>query len=786
FKESLNNYLNSVEEITKHSVMNEASLIKARENAYNDLQKRIANVVLKSAAEANKLNYLEVDQKTVDKNKDSFLLADGKPEQDLERDIIQATTKHLASFGLSEETINNVYQTWLPEINTNKNLEETNSIVSETISTIEARNQTIYSHEIKNSDLDYFSDVINKELPNPNEKVEYLTSTLLTKGQLLGAMENSIFSKELDPEEVALPLNVALRESGATFGERKHFFEKWTTNNEISLDLKQLNKDTNKVPILTKEQWNETCKNLNVEPTSIDWRTNEKEQLNRQKLEELVKDLKEDPNVFTEHQERYKSFTISVAMNNAKTENQLVTSLTKYSENSPLEKQISEDEMKNILNKWKLQDINQVKVLSSILTSAGMERKEILNQLSPLGFTKEKQEEISDYIRLVQVRLNQDRFISFNEVKKTSTIINGEEARFKYPYSNEQIINVNPKDTEELVAVFKGAKFLEGADLKQTAFWMDQILLKGGVESSVERKDVLDTWAKNNNLHQEVEYKNLERSAKNYFVGNKKFDEICKTIRLDHLKLPWENKSLLTVKKDEMNAFIESVTKNFTVEKVATEPERIEIRDVMVKALKNVVETESEYREKLTNFMDKLPEKERLNHTEIEEEAKTIKREDYQYVQKALNVEDLAEKTITNYVTVLRTTGLDDEQTKEAIYSWKDRTNLEMDKEKLNDILTKSLVSFNEKEAWGQTPFLSKKQFGDLNKELNVSSPYLWKSTFPSMNMLAKNIWKAVSKAIDQEQAQAQAQAEIQKKVMERQRQGKTKQFQNQNQDRER
>lgn len=597
-------------------------------------------------------------------------------------------------------------------------------------------------------------------------------------------MENSIFSKELDPEEVALPLNVALRESGATFGERKRLFEKWAINNEISLDLKQLNKDTNKVKILTKEEWNELCKNLNIEPSSIDWRMNEKEQLNRQKLEELVKDLKEDPNIFTEHQERYKPFAISVAMNNAKAENQLVASLTKYSENSPPEKQISEEETKDILNKWKLQDLNQVKVLSSILTSAGMERKEILNQLSPLGFTKEKQEEISDYIRIVQVKLNQDRFISFNEIKKTSAIINGEEARFKYPYSNEQIINVNPKDTEELVSVFKGAKFLEGADLKQTAFWMDQILLKGGVESSAERKDVLDTWAKNNNLNEKEEYKSLQRGANSYFLGNKKFDEICKTIGLDHLKLPWENKSLLTVKKDEMTSFIENVNKNFTVEKVATEPERIEIRDVMVKALKNVVETESEYKEKLTDFMDKLPEKERLNPTEIEEQVKTIKREDYQYVQRALNVEDLAEKTITNYVTVLRTTGLDDEQTKEAIYSWKDRTNLEMDKEKLDDILTKSLVSFNEKKAWGQTSSLSKKQFEGLCKELNVSSPYLWKSAFPGINMLAKNLWKSISRAIDQEQAQSQAQADMERKRMEQQQRSKVRQ--NQDQDRER
>lgn len=56
FKESLNRYMRSVEQITQLHTRNPEAISEAKEKAYNDLRDRVANVIVRGAAQINKDN----------------------------------------------------------------------------------------------------------------------------------------------------------------------------------------------------------------------------------------------------------------------------------------------------------------------------------------------------------------------------------------------------------------------------------------------------------------------------------------------------------------------------------------------------------------------------------------------------------------------------------------------------------------------------------------------------------------------------------------------------------
>lgn len=993
FREALEGYLKSVEEMAELHTLNREAISKSKDNAYNDLQKRMANLILRSAAEINQKNYLEVDQRIVDKHKQAFLLADGKPQQDLEKEIIESTVKHLRVYGMNENQIQNVFEKWLPQINSTKTEEEVNQIITGSFTkqtvNLSTGEENPFEEEVVNFER-YLKN--QSDFQNPYEKIEYLSSTLITKGQIFHLMNREDLQIEDDPQDIAVTLNAALKESGATFGERKEILEDWAIRNELTVDFDSANRESNKITHLQKEEWEKVCEGLNVSKEDFNWKVEEKELLRLDHLkeitQEIVKDFTDTKQPIAEYEEYFKKFMTFSILKQAKTETQLINQIEKLNSNLSPEMQVTETELKALVDFWKKNDLNQIKIFSSVLTSAGFSRQEIVDHLQVSGVSEEIREVISDHVRSTHVNLQHDRFISFNEFNKVKEMIEGkkleypyskeeeiivnhdkmkslinefknakflegsdiksttvwmnkillrggveefskrkeileewakknniheteefknadikdnkkyfinkakfeevcktlciedqkipwqdkvkftlennkvedilnkiqrnfdigkitseqeitemkdifvkvvklsatstedfrnkldlimkklpveerftseeikihetnltknnflkfnefkkvkdilEVAKVSYPYQNEKIISVNPEDTKELAAVFKNASLLEGSDIKETLKWMNQILLKGGIEEYQERKSIIEHWAKNNHIHDTEEFKTTElKDQKDYFVDKARFDEICKTLEIGKLKLPWENKSLLKVDPEKLEPIIEKATEKLNVLNVTDKNERLAIRDILVKSIRNIVTTNEEFHLKVNSIMDKLPPDERLTVNEIEQQANTLKREDFNYVQNALRVEDVTQKTIEHFTVVLKTTGLSDVETKDVIFQWKERTSLVIEDEKLNEIVNKSLTSFAENKGWGKVPFISKNQYELFCKNVNVNAPYLWKPQFANVNMLAQNIWKAISKAIDQEHAQTEAQNEMARKNIEKKQQ---------------
>lgn len=56
FKESLDRYMKSVEEMTELHTNNSDTIQKAKENAYNDLRDRVANIIVRGAAQINRMD----------------------------------------------------------------------------------------------------------------------------------------------------------------------------------------------------------------------------------------------------------------------------------------------------------------------------------------------------------------------------------------------------------------------------------------------------------------------------------------------------------------------------------------------------------------------------------------------------------------------------------------------------------------------------------------------------------------------------------------------------------
>lgn len=67
FKDSLNRYMTSVEEMTRLHTTNPEAIKKAQDKAYSDLRDRVANVLLKGAAKVNKINREDFKKELMDK-----------------------------------------------------------------------------------------------------------------------------------------------------------------------------------------------------------------------------------------------------------------------------------------------------------------------------------------------------------------------------------------------------------------------------------------------------------------------------------------------------------------------------------------------------------------------------------------------------------------------------------------------------------------------------------------------------------------------------------------------
>lgn len=127
FKSSLDKYLSSTESLTRFHTHDSEKIQQARYNAIADIQKRVAQVILKGALET-RINFRPtINIKKAEKAQKQLLKATGKPNQNIGYDVSYQAVKALKSMRLSDDEVKNVFQSWSEKADlniTSKDLQE--------------------------------------------------------------------------------------------------------------------------------------------------------------------------------------------------------------------------------------------------------------------------------------------------------------------------------------------------------------------------------------------------------------------------------------------------------------------------------------------------------------------------------------------------------------------------------------------------------------------------------------------------------------------------------------
>lgn len=138
FGGSMEGYMKAVEEQTRLHSLQPEKIELAQENAYKDIQKRIANLVIRGAGELNRTSYLEVDNLVKEKVLTSFRNATGKPGEEVSLDrVVKDFSKVLLSTGMKEVDVRETINDWKIRSKVVMSDEELDKAIRTTIKTFE-------------------------------------------------------------------------------------------------------------------------------------------------------------------------------------------------------------------------------------------------------------------------------------------------------------------------------------------------------------------------------------------------------------------------------------------------------------------------------------------------------------------------------------------------------------------------------------------------------------------------------------------------------------------------
>jgi hypothetical protein len=784
FGDSMNGYMNAVEEQTLLHTNEPGKIEQAKQNAYADIQKRVANIVIKAAAEVNRSSYMKVDEIAVEKAMLVFLTAEGKPIQDLTEDTVRAITTHFRMYDFNQEEVQRIFEKWIPQIHIDKGIADIRNIVSNEFENKKIMITTLKDIPITETEVSMISRAVGRGLKHPLETIHFYEATLKSQLEMVNLIKTSIVPIENESEvrEIASMLNAALKESGFFFNKRKSLMDDWAENNQVSIDFKELDSSLPKDYKLTKDDWLKLCESLSVDSTTVSWHEKTKSVINQDKTKELYDEFKTITRIPKGEELSYRQLIEKLIPSVSKGERSHIKEMDEWNKLLPESQRFTEEDKRYLTERWKQNDIKNIQTTSSMMTSAGYTRDAVMQKLSPF-LKDESVEQLSKYVRTVDIKLSQGRSISGEEFQKVLELTNIKD--MKYPYTYQRLYETSEENKQDLMDAFKTSKLtnIEEETVISTSFWMNETLKQSEI-SEPQRVRVMNQWAENNGVSTTQAYQQLKiGSDKEFNVGRKRWDELCEKLNLGDLRTPWENKSSLVVNKEELQKVVNKVIDVYPTLGNVKEEEKLIVRDFVVKGINVSSSSQSDYANSLNDFVRQLPEVERLSVADIERHVHDWKRNDLDFVQKVLKVENQVEQTIYNYSTVLKTLDLPDEQVKKVITDWAERTSIKLPNDKLEQYLDKGLDAFNEKHAWGQTPTVSKEAFGRLCENLKVESPYLWKSDFKPSNGLIKGLWKSIFNSIEQERMQGQAQAEMQQREIQQQQIKQQRQLQNHNQE---
>ncbi|MCY9763213.1 relaxase MobL [Paenibacillus alvei] len=343
FFDAKQRYLSSVEWMTRQYSFKPEDIQKAKDKAMADLEKRVAQVVLRAAAESKKDVYLKVDPQRAALAVQQFSKASGRIVDTRPIEVMRRSLEALREIGCSPEFQHNLALKWLEkaeigvdgtsvgglinDVNSQPRNENENAQVMHEVAANVLRFAGQERDSVKNileragidsSEIDRLLKASDKNLDasakafiserdwkrftsNMGIKAEYpweIKEDQIViqelKQDVLNGFRKGKFNSEIDSPErgyIAFCMTVALKQLGVSPQERKEIMTELNKENHIPNLNKMLKKvDESETNFLRKGTWEKICNALNQD-LNYPWITQDVMGLNVDKFNEAVQKI---------------------------------------------------------------------------------------------------------------------------------------------------------------------------------------------------------------------------------------------------------------------------------------------------------------------------------------------------------------------------------------------------------------------------------------------------------------------------------------------------------------
>lgn len=818
---SVEKNLRATEELTKMYTGKEEDILKARENAYNDIRDRVSQTILKGAAESQRKNIFYVDKEL--SNKAIQFIKEIDSQINLVDDYKKVASEiifTLDRLGHNQDEIKKC----LNEFFEKENLSLDQKTVDELIGHIDNQN--------KNNDPLAFK-----------RNIEQYLSILKLSGYEEASAFNIIKrtveddSKSLDNRLIKLSEDGILKKEGEIYkltDKGIEEFLKVKQFDKVEQELfKSFNKENNDVDNVKELSFDELIENKDIFDRLYN-KDSEEFKLGRYDLR--VRDIFGEDNkiTFKELEEniykKYMDDEYNINTEKADIEIELlenrINKLTLngyikldretgiYSFTDETEKNFMYDQEKEghyyteeaaaelEINKFEFTRYDASVTLSYLDKAENniIDQEELRDIVEKEIVNKQAQDEYESIVSVIESG-QAEAYISISEDGDIESTEQGQELSRVLNGLNKYFYSCKGNITEEKLYEYCKKEYGDNGEqqAKSIIYKLDLAVKKGYVNKEKDKYTIEPTIKPINKLLYQL-YKEdgkinkddlksvLEKNIPNK-EAKRHFEYILK--RLDGLKKEGyllgqdggyqlsnkgieKRKDILTPQRDILRGKIEYLKKLGLIENSG---EKFIVTPKYYSHMKNISDTKdltaSLLEKDIINIIDRTQDKINVGKIERSNEriivGKYINNEycdiesSYDSIRKSCNVPDTIEKTLRNLSTTLGVSRVSLEEAKEILYNWNIKTDSKVETEKIDNILNKSYENIKENDLWGKVTILSTKDWKEMFSSLGFKDEQIPKWIYKGENWQSFNQGSGLSSLVNEIWKAAWKQIEIER-----------------------
>lgn len=151
----------------------------------------------------------------------------------------------------------------------------------------------------------------------------------------------------------------------------------------------------------------------------------------------------------------------------------------------------------------------------------------------------------------------------------------------------------------------------------------------------------------------------------------------------------------------------------------------------------------------------------------------------YERIRETAGITDITSKTLKTIATTLLISGIDEENTKKIIYTWNQKSNSDIDEGAIDSIVEKANEVVSDNNIWGKVTLINTKDWKEAFQLLGfkeddipqwIYKGYNWERLNElGIGSIVNKVWKAVWNELEKQRLQSQSEAEYMRKQITKQ-----------------